>query len=166
MSKVIIKHRLFTWFEETEDPAAPGGVAKRERIANLGDEIDLQDKVQLERGKRLGAFYTDAEAKAIKGGSYKGADAGLVLAARGQAPAPGASNKADGEHGGLESMDAPQLAEYIKEHKLKVDETVALAGDDLESIQKVLDAENIATNNDARAGVVSKLEAKLEALDD
>jgi len=44
-----------------------------------------------------------------------------------------------------------------------VDSTVALAGDDEESIQKVLDAENIATENEPRKGVLDRLEAKLIA---
>jgi hypothetical protein len=168
MAKKIIKHRLFTWFEETDSLVKKGESVLTERIAHLGQEVDITNKDYLERGEALGSFYTDAEAKAIKAGTYKGQDAAIVYAARqglGFAPPAAAENAAEGEHGDVGSMDAPQLAEYIKEHKLNIDNTVSLAGDDAESIQKVLDAENIATENDPRAGVVSKLEAKLTALD-
>jgi hypothetical protein len=168
MAKKIIKVRLFTWFEETASLVKKGETVLTERIAHLGEEVDITNKDYLERGEQLNAFYTDAEAKKIKDGTYKGADAPILFSARqgqGFAPPAAAANAADGEHGDVASMDAPTLAEYIKEHKLNIDSTVALAGDDAESIQKVLDAENIASDNDPRAGVVSKLEAKLTALD-
>lgn len=160
----IIKHRLFTWFEEVDSPVMPGTTVLAERIAHLGEKIDIPEgNPHLARGEELGSFYTDEEAKAIEDGSYRGGDRELLFAARsGRRAAPPVA-PVDGEHGDTASMDAAQLAEYIQEHRLNVDATVALAGDDEDSINKVLDAENIHTDNDPRKGVVDRLEAKLNA---
>lgn len=166
--KVIIRHRLVTWFEEVEDKFAPGGINHREHLAHKGDEVEIPDN-EAERIRSVNTdydppFYSEDDADAIRNGTYNGPDAALLYAARGGQRPQGTIQPAEGEHGDLSSMDAADVAEYIKENRLNVDDTVALAGDDEDGINKILDAENIATNNDPRKGVVDRLEAKLHAL--
>lgn len=167
MAEKIIKHRLFTWFEKTASLVKAGDTVLTERIAHLGDTVDITNPDYVERGELLGSFYTDEEAKAIKAGTYNGPDAALLYSRRGTTLPTGDTSKAKGteDAGDVSAMDAPTLAEYLKENRLNVDKTVALADSgDAESIQKVLDAENIATGNDPRKGVVEQLESLLAAL--
>lgn len=162
MAKRTVKFRLVTFFDQVANQVTPGGEdVLVERVASMGDEIELR-KVDEERLDSLGALYTKDEAKAIKDGTYNGPDAPVLAAFTGGAiPAAGTVQPADGEHGDAASMDAPALAEYIREHRLNIKDTVALAGDDPESVQKVLDAENIATDNAPRQGVLDALEPRL-----
>ena len=39
MTEKIIKHRLFTWFEEMDSPTEPGQL--RERVNTLGQKVDI-----------------------------------------------------------------------------------------------------------------------------
>lgn len=158
----IIKHLLYTWFEEVEDPMS-GGKALRERIARLGDKVTITRHADVVRGERLGSFYTDSEAKAIEDGTYNGSDAEQVFAARSGVRVAPRVAPADGEHGDFAMMDAPQLADHIASNKLNVQNTLALlpADADAEDCQKLLDAENIATGNDPRTGVVDVLEKRI-----
>jgi hypothetical protein len=168
MAQKIIKHRLFTWFEVTPNPVDPSGPdVLTERINIAGDDVDITNEDYVKRGESLDAFYTDEEADEIRAGTYAGSDADQLyyLRSGGQtAPrvtAQGQITAASGES--TESMTAEELADHIRDNKLNVEQTVALAGDDLESIEKVLDAENLATDNEPRRGVVDRLEAKMSA---
>lgn len=164
MAIKIIKHRLFSWFEEVDSPVHSDERVLTERIAHLGQEVDITNPAFVKRGEELGSFYTDAEAKQIREGTYRGEDADVLYRHRsGQVAAPQVES-VEGEGPQVENLTVEELAEYIKENKLNVDATVALAGDSLESIEKVLDAEDIATDNDARRGVVDRLEAKMKAI--
>lgn len=169
MTKVIIKHRLFTWFEDGESPAVPGETVRMERISHFGDEVDIKDKPSLERGKELDAFFSEKDAKAIRDGNYTGPEAALLasFAGRAQTPAAGESQDLEDEGPQTDNLSAEELGSYIHAHRLNVDDTVALAKDgDADSINKVLDAENFAAQargNDPRSGVIDRLEAKLNA---
>jgi hypothetical protein len=169
MAQKIIKHRLFTWFEVTPNPVDPGGPdVLTERINIAGDDVDITNEDYVKRGEELDAFFTDEEADQVRAGTYNGPGAEQVYYLRQGAQTaphnlPRQIGPADGEHGDTASMSSEELADYINEHKLNVDQTVALAGDDLESIEKVLDAENLATDNDPRKGVTDRLEAKMNA---
>lgn len=164
MAERIVKFRLITYFNEVDSPVDPNQRVLTEKIAHLGEKVDIERDADLKRLDELGALYTDDEAKAIEDGSYNGPDRAILFAARGSQQAAPSIEPADGEHGGTDQMDAATLGDFIVEHKLNVDQTVALAGDDPDSIQKVLDAENIATDNEPRKGVLDRLEAKLAAV--
>lgn len=170
MATAIVKFRLATAFEEVEDPNAPSGKNLLERVFSMGDEIDEADvsAASFARLKDLGALYTDEEADQIRNGTYRGADAEILYRFRNQSPAPeSTTSPALGEGATIDvsSADAEQIAEHITENKLNVQETVALAGDnpDLDTIEKVLDAEAIASDNSPRKGVTDALEAKMAA---
>lgn len=165
MAKKIIKHRLFTWFEETDNPFQPGGPSVlTERIAHLGEEVDITNPVYVQRGEDLGSFYSDEEAAQIKDGTYRGASAEAVFRARAGIAATNQIEPADDEGFQTDALTVDELADYIRENKLNVDQTVSLAGDTIESVEKVLDAENIATDNEPRKGVTERLEVKLAAV--
>lgn len=168
MTKVIIKHRLFTWFEETASLVKQGETVLTERINHMGDEVDITNPDYYERGKLLGSFYTDAEADKIREGTYRGRDAAILARFRaGQFQAPQAAALAvEGEHGDVEQMDAMQLSEYIRQNELTPEDVIALAGDTEESINKVLEAESYATDYEPREEVVAGLEAKLTEVRD
>jgi hypothetical protein len=159
----IIKVRLFTWFENVDSPVEPGTEVRTERISHFGERVEINDEASLQRGEEFDAFFTDEEADDIINGTYKGplADHLANLGTHGTGVTPVLA--AEGEHGDASSMSTEEMADYIKENRLNVSDTVALAGDDEDSINKVLDAENIATGNDPRKGVVDHLEAKLAA---
>lgn len=166
MAEKMIKHRLFTWFEEVPSKVVKGEMGLVERIAHHGEVVDITNDEYLARGEELDSFYSDADRKAIEDGTYRGFDAEAVYRMRaGQRPV-NPIEPADGEGPQIQSLDAEELAEYIKENNLNVDATVALVGNDptLEDIEKVLDAESIATDNDPRKGVTHALEAKMAAV--
>jgi len=140
-----IKHLLFPWLVETESPMFPGETILTERTAKQGEEVSVEElgPLALEKGERLGSFYTDEELKAQEQ---------EAAAAEGGAPAQ--------LEAGESSVD--ELAAYIEDNKPNVDETIALAGNDPAEAQKVLDAETQATGGVPRAGVEKGLTAIIE----
>lgn len=161
MAVKIIKHRLFTWFENVDSPVH-GEEVLTERINHHGEEVDITNPAYIKRGEELGSFYTDEEADQIRKGTYNGFDAEALYQARRQERTPSAIQPVDGEHGGVEGMDAAELGAYIKENSLTVSDTLALVPEnaDEETLQKFIDAENIATDNDPRKSVIEPLEKR------
>ena len=163
MPEVMIKHLLVTWFRNEPSAVNPDENQRLEKINRVGDVVDIDDEASYKRLEELDSFFTDEEREAIEEGTYQGPGASSVYAALGNtsyAPQP-MIEAAEGEGTQVDNMSSEELAEYINSNKLTVDATVSLAGDDADSINKVLDAENIATDNDPRQGVVRQLEAKL-----
>jgi hypothetical protein len=171
----MIKALLFSYGDEQPNPLAgtqgqPDTVV-REGLARLGQVVDVTRPYDLERGERLGAFFSDEDRKAVEEGTYKGVDAPAVATARlAEAQAiiqDTTDDSTPAESRDISGMSAEEVADLIKPEEgkpLNVDETVALADpSDVDSINKVLDAENIASENDPRTGVVKSLEAKLAA---
>lgn len=168
MAEKMIRHLLFTYGREVDNPLQgqedqPDKIIV-EGLARLGEVADITREYDLNRGEENGAFFTDEERQEIEDGTYNGVDSPAVYAARLGAeqaritPAEGEGAISPGE------MSAEELADYIVEHKLSVQETIALADEnDIDSIDKVLDAETLAMqqkNADPRKGVVDALEAK------
>jgi hypothetical protein len=110
------------------------------RDAVLDEELDEDDlhPYDIERGERLGAFYTDEE--------LTNPTSEVVVS--GKEPI---------------EMSNEELAEYIgganpKGKRLTIQETVDLSGGDVGFAEDILVAENILTENDPRAGVVAGLQ--------
>lgn len=180
-----IKFRLFHYYEERED-----GVLV-ERHAEMGQVVDIPRKEDVERGDRLGAFYSDEERKAIADGSFDGSgapflrDRGLIGPQDRSPEFPGgrmesgevdAAVTGDGEFGrtaeagaggsgqpsaDIDGKSAEEIAELINSQKLTVQQTVDLAGGDPDLAEVVLDAESLATNNEPRKGVQDALESMI-----
>jgi hypothetical protein len=171
MAEKMIKHLLFTYGKEVPNPLYTEGgnepeTVLQEGLARLGEVVDVTRPYDLHRGEELDAFFSDKDRKAIEEGKYRGPDAPTVVAARlARAQAEVAVEPAEGEGTtDTSDMSSEEIAAFITENKLNVDQTVDLADpNDVDSINKVLDAENLASDNDPRAGVVKALEARLAA---
>jgi hypothetical protein len=163
MAEKMIRDRLFTYFEEVPDTSTPDGKVLRERLASLGQVVDITYQVSVDRGEELNSFYTDEERAAIEDGTYTGIDAESVFAARGGVQPKSDVLPADGETGTFDAVDAEELGRRINDERLTIPQTLALLPDDPsdEQIQKLIDAENIATGNSPRAGVIDPLEREL-----
>ena len=160
-----IKFRLFHYYEEGPDPTDDSKKVLREKVASFGQIVDIEREEDIERGERLGAFYSDEEKDAIAEGSFRGpgaeelrSNAGLPGGQTGE----GTVEPVDGEVPDISDMSSEEVAQIISEGNggrgLNVNETIALAQNDAELAEKVLDAETIASESDPRAGVEKALE--------
>jgi hypothetical protein len=145
----IVRDLLFSYTVAEEDPS--GVVTIQTADARRGDELSLDDMGLLAqaKGERSHSFYTDEEREILEAGGNPDAPAG-----------------ATGE-GSVSDMGEYELAEYIKGanpsgKQLNVDETVSLASGDKDLAHRLLQAENIATDGDPRAGVEKGLTAIIE----
>jgi hypothetical protein len=145
----VVKHLLFPYFIEGESAMQPGLMVFYEKIAKRGEEIDISElrEADLEKGERLGSFFNDDEMRQI---ARAGVEGNL------EAAGVGFDASEAGEH---------EIAEYITENRLTVDETVALSGGDPVVAQRVLEAESVASGGDSRKGVVAGLEAVIASND-
>jgi hypothetical protein len=141
-----VKHLMFPFLVESPNPSMPdAGPVLKERTLSQGDTITTEElgPLALERGERLGSFYTDKELKALEAG-----------------PAPVEGEVAQLEAGSAsDEMGVHELTEYIEQNHPNVDDTIALAKGDPEAAARVLEAEGIATGGDPRSGVTKGLTA-------
>jgi hypothetical protein len=166
MAQKIIKVRLFTWFENVESPIDPSEEVRTERISHFGEDVDINDETSVARGEELDAFFSDEDAAAIRDGTYDGPQAALLETfGQHQAATQGVVTPALGEGPQTSTLSTDELADYIVENKLSVNETVALATEgDADSINKVYDAEVAAAQTkgvDPRKGVTDRLDSML-----
>ena len=170
MAEKIIKARLFTWFEETDSPIQPGQTVLTERIAMHGQKVDITNDAFVKRGEELGAFYTDEEARQIEDGTYRGFDHVALSNARAGIVPTSNIEPIEGEGpGDISSLTTDEVAELISEGNggrgLTVSQTLALLPPtpDVDTINKLYDAETQASGNEPRKGVTDSLDAKLAA---
>lgn len=144
----VVKFLLYTALVDMEDPARPDVMVRVERLYKQGETVpaDVLSDYNLERGERLGAFFTDAEM-----------DAGAHEAPGVLESAPPAT-----EPPAFSEMSESELAEYIMSNKPNVGDTIAMAGGDADAARRLLEAEHIATDGEPRAGVVKGLNAVIE----
>jgi hypothetical protein len=136
----VVKFLQFPYMTLEASPALAGVEVLVEKVAYTGDTVFVDElgPMYLEKGERLGAFYTTAELDAMEEGGD--VTTGEV------APAD------------FSEMGAHELAEYIEKNQPNVSDTIALAGNDADAAKRVLEAENIVTDNDPRKGVVDGLQ--------
>lgn len=147
-----VKHLLFTYHVIAPSPMIPGEEIIMEKTARRGDEIYLDElgTMYLARGEQLGAFFTDEELAAFE-------KAGVDPANTGELP-QGQIEAAEGEGVNFKELGAPEMAEYLEDNQPNVDETLALVEGDADAARRLLEAENIVTDNDPRAGVEKGIE--------
>ena len=161
MAKKKIKFRLFHYYTEKAVAGQPAPVLI-EQNAFFGEEVEIPREEDLQRGEELGAFFTDKEMKQLKEGTFEGPELERLHEpilnppfTEAEAEARGIPSAAKPSAGARSSIDArsassDELAEYIAENKLNAQETIALAQDDPELAEKLLDAEaEVAASNDA-----------------
>lgn len=162
--EVMIKYRLFHYYEEKEVGDGTGRIVLIEKMARFGQVVDIPRDEDIDRGEELDAFYTDEEREAIESGAFRGpswqelrSNAGTMEASP-EAAAAGEPL--------AEDADAETIADHILENKLTVPQTVELAGNDPEKAKLVLEAESMVAESreaDMRSGVESGLQAVIEA---
>lgn len=169
----MIKHLFFTYGKSVPNPLYHEGSEDQpkdiivEGIGRLGQVVEIEREYDLNRGEELDAFYTDDERQAIEEGTYSGDDAEVVLSAiASESGLPTVTTGVPTATGGVEAvtpiadMSDEEIAAMIQRDNLNVDQTIALAGNDPEQMEKVLDAEDLLENG-PRKGVTSVLEKKI-----
>lgn len=134
MPKFRIRYRLFHWYEPETDEM--GVTAPRYHDASLGEVVELNSDVVIERGMKLGAIEP-----------YDG-DAEV-----------GERVEASESHDGLDSatMTADEMAVVIQERKLTAQQVIDAAQGDPEYARALLEAEELATDGESRKTVVEAL---------
>jgi hypothetical protein len=141
----VVRALRFIYTTQSEDPVGMKVLEPREAMQGETVTLDQIGLLAQMKGESSHAFYTDDERERLEEG--------------GNPDAP-----AEGESGGdLASMGEYELAEYIKEHNLTVNETVALADGDKDLAHRLLQAENIATDGEPRKGVEAGLTSIIES---
>jgi hypothetical protein len=144
----VIRDLQFNYLAVSKDGAGNNVFSPVDLPRNTVVTVDQMGLLALQKGEGNHSFYTTAE---------------LEQRERALSGAPAASGEAD-----VSSMGAHELAEYINgansgEKKLTVDETLALVPDgDKDFANRLLEAENIATEGDPRTGVEVGLTAIIE----
>lgn len=143
MASRKIKHVAFTYTIDSKDPISGDDIVVF-RTALRNETVDVLKQADIDKGEKFGAFYSDEELKAQKD----------------QEPAAVLQRELEGEEEAELDMDSAsleELEEYIIEQEPTVDQVVALAAGDPDRAKRLLAAENAATGNDPRKGVVEGL---------
>jgi hypothetical protein len=141
----VIKTLMFPYMVIAPNPSVIGQEILVEKVASRGDIVSV-DQIGLHylaKGERpdVQAFYTTAELESLQG-------AATPQNPTGEAPAGG-----DGIPGNFNELSAQEMSVIIEEQKPTTNELLSAVGNDKDAAQRLLDAENIATDNDPRAGV-------------
>jgi len=142
MDERTVKVRGFSYHIERDNPYQPGTKILEPAQAIRGDKLDFDSlrPYDQERADKFDVFYTEAELKALEGGD---------------ASAPPAEAGGEGSPG---DMDDAALAAWIEADEPTINDLLELAGDDPEMAQRILAAENTATGNEPRKGLVTGLQ--------
>lgn len=122
--EVEIRIGQFVYYREVPDHRRPGETILKADVATRGQTIEVNQR-DYDKGMRTGAFVgsveeTDETGQPEAAGGFSASEAGL-----------------------------DEIAAHIEENNLNVDDTVALAGDDPDVAERVLEAERqVATEND------------------
>ena len=127
--KVKIRIRAFPYYVDDIDPVS-GRSVRREEIAVRGEEIELNEEDYRRALKFEAIALPDSPSQ--------------------EAPVDVASN--------IDIATVEEVAEWLKVSKPTIDETVEAADGDTMKAKKLLDAENLVSGRQPRAGVVTKLE--------
>lgn len=130
-----VKFDLIQWHEKGKDLS--GESVMQHKIARRGDEVDISGP-EHKRLDALGAFLTDADRKAAEesAAGAEGDESPAVV---------------------VTEMDDQELMDWVKE--VTIPEVLDAAADQPAVASRLLEAENAATGNDPRKGVVEALSA-------
>lgn len=138
MAERKIKHALFTYHVEVEDPLQGKGETKVvQRHAFRDEVVDIPMDSDIRKGEHFGAFYTDEE---LAGQPDVETEPTIVPA----------------------DMSDEALADWIEEEQPTVQEVVDASGGDPEQAQRLLQAEHDATGGDSRTTLVEGLTAVIQ----
>ena len=181
----VVKVLAFVYHEEVENPFAPGTQMVQQKVAYRGEKLDTDAlrPYDQQRAEEHGVFAESAsEIKNLPPGptiAEASVDKSEMTEEQRQAveqtegatgdrqgaiaiPPPPAGSAGGDEIVLDESTPTSELADWIREDRPTIDEVVELAEGNPEFAQKLLDAENQATDNDPRKGVQAGLTAIIE----
>lgn len=148
MANRKIKHVAFTYTTPSNDPIT-GEEITVFRTAFRGETVDLNQE-NIDRGEKFGAFYSDEE---------------LAEQAEDE-PARVLERELEGEDEDSFTIDddttLEDAEEWIVNEEPTVSEVIAMADNDPDKAQLLLDAENAATGNEPRKGVQDGLTKIIE----
>ena len=142
----VVKNLLFSYLVATED--ASGNLAVQSEDVPRDTEVTVEQigKLALMNGERDGAFYTSDELK--------------------NKDNPGAATAEAVSSGNLSELGEHELAEWLKTGSdgkaPTVNEVLEAVGNDKDLANRMLAAENIATDGDPRKGLETGLTAIIE----
>lgn len=134
MPKVVIKIRAFPYYEDVENPVS-GKKERKEIVGRRGQEIDLSD-TDYERAVRFDAIVKEGESPDPDDGDLP------------QFP----------EDVEIEAASIEQLSNWIVREKPTIEEVVEAADDDSVNARKLIEAENHATGQQPRKGLIEALQ--------
>lgn len=134
---VTIKIRAFPYYVDEEDPVT-GKMVRREKVATRGEEVELSES-DFNRAERFDAIL----------------QAGDETSASDET---GSSGSID-----VENASTAEISEFLVAEKPNEDETVALAEDQKSNAEKLIAAENMATGQQPRKGVIKRLQDIVDA---
>jgi hypothetical protein len=147
MAKETIKSLQFWYMAEVPIPG--GQTAMVEKIANRGDEVDITDAYDQQRGEEQDAFMSAEEKKAFaaEGTPYDTEP----YEDTGAPPEPAA---------GLNWAEATpeDMADYMEENSMTVNDVLEVANAHPDRLNDILEAENILTSDEPRKGVTEGIE--------
>lgn len=137
--EVTITIRAFPYYEDDIDLVS-GRPVRKELIARRGETVKLND-VDYRRFQKFSA--------GVDGGPEN-------VSSDSSEEAPGA--KFDPNSQTLSEATVPDIAAWLKEDRPTIDAVLEEVNNDPEQARKVLEAENLATGQQPRKGLVDKLE--------
>lgn len=145
----IVKALMFPIHIRAANPMYPDAEVVRERLLTRGDKVTVEELglIALEKGERLGAFFTDAELKAGVPGL----------------PAPvKVSSEELATGGNLSEQGAHELVAYLNgdgaDGAPTIPEIVEKVGTDKELAKRLIDAENARDKDHPRVSLIEKLQ--------
>lgn len=144
----IVKALLFPVHVKTASPMFPGAEVFQERLLHRGDKVTVQELglIALEKGERLGAFYTDAELEAA-GNTPSG-------------PIKVSSEELD-EDPSLSEFGSHELVLWLSgsdgNKPPTVPEVIEAVGSDKDLAKRVIEAEKERDKDDPRSSLIDAL---------
>lgn len=147
----VVKHLQFPVHVKVANPMLPGQEIIQERVYNRNDRVSVEELglIALEKGERLGSFYTDAElAAGVPGLALEPVKVNSeeVVAAQGASVSEMGSHELvvwlSGE-GGQKTPSVPEVLEVV--------------GEDKELAKRVVEAERTRDANDPRKTLIDPL---------
>jgi hypothetical protein len=136
-----VRFLTFRYFTQEVDPAGNESLMPHEVDRDEEVTVEQIGLVALQQGERDGAFYTSEQLKNLE-------------ASGSEAPISEQSINEMGEH---------ELSEWITENKPSVNDVLEKVGTDKDLANRMLAAENIATDGDPRSSLVAGLTKIIEA---
>jgi len=151
----VIKALQFPVHVKTSNPMFPDAEVIQERTLTQGDKVTVHELglIALEKGERLGAFYTDEE---LAAGNRGPSEAVKV-----------SSEELDGDPVQLSELGEGELVLWLSGESTgkapTVPEVLEAVGEDKDLAKRIIEAENQRDKDDPRKSLIDKLTTVAES---